>query len=53
MERVITSISIRTDIKERAEKAINEGNFAGISNFSALVEYALDYILKIKEAASS
>jgi len=48
MERVIISVSISNDIKERAERAIKDGKL-GISDFSALVEYALDHLLCIKE----
>lgn len=51
MEKEPTMISLRKDIKERANKAIDTGKFPGIASLSSLIEFALDEILKtVKEA---
>lgn len=50
MEKEVTNLSLRKDIKKRAIKAVVAGKFTGISSLSALVEVALDELLKtIKE----
>jgi len=46
MARVVSSFSIRKDLKEAAEKAIDEGLFPGITSLSGLIEYALKKVLK-------
>jgi len=50
MNKVITSMSIREDLKERAEKAVQAGKFPGVSSLSGLIEYALEKILQKEEA---
>ena len=50
MEKKVTNLYIRKDIKERAINAIKKGVFPGINSLSSLVEFALENILK--EAAS-
>lgn len=50
MHKNVTTITIRRDVKKRAAEAIRTGKFPGISNFSALIEYALVELLKnVKE----
>ena len=46
MEKEITTLSIRKDIKKRAIKAVKKGVFPGINSLSNLVELALEEILK-------
>lgn len=46
MAKTITSMSIRQDLKERAEKAVEKGTFPGVTSLSGLIEYALEKILK-------
>ncbi len=43
--RIITSISILKELRDEALKAAREGRFPGISDFSSIVEYALDRLL--------
>lgn len=45
MSRVITSISIRRDLKEEGTEVAKSGRYAGISDFSSLIELALDRLL--------
>ncbi len=45
MSKVVTTISIRRDLKDEGIKAAKEGRFAGISDFSSLIELALDKLL--------
>ena len=45
MEKEVTNLSLRKDIKERAIKAIKNGDFAGICSLSGLVEKALEELL--------
>jgi len=48
--RIVTSISIREDLKKRAEQTVEKGEFPGVTSLSGLVEYALEKILeKTKE----
>lgn len=49
INKVISSMSIREDLKERAENAVKDGKFPGITSLSGLIEYALEKILP-KEA---
>lgn len=51
-KKVVSSMNIRTDLKERAEKAVEDGQFPGITSLSGLIEYALEKILNKKEAVS-
>mgnify|MGYP000032267508 CR=1 FL=1 len=46
MEKEVTNLSIRRDIKHRAVKAVKNGLFPGINSLSALVEYALQKVLE-------
>jgi hypothetical protein len=46
MEKEPTMISLRKDIKDRANKALDSGKFPGIASLSSLIEFALDAILK-------
>ena len=46
MEKEVTNLYIRKDIKERATKAVKKGVFPGINSLSSLVELALEEILK-------
>jgi hypothetical protein len=50
MEKEVTNLSLRKDIKERANKAVDTGKFPGINSLSALVEKALEELLNSKEA---
>jgi len=44
-------MSIREDLKKRAEEAVADGKFPGITSLSGLIEYALKLVLNgIKEA---
>lgn len=45
MNKVISSMSIREDLKKQAEKAIEDGKFSGITSLSGLIEYALKQAL--------
>ncbi len=45
MSRVVTSISVLKSLKEEALDAAGKGKFPGASNFSAVVEVALDKLL--------
>ena len=45
LSRVISSISIRRDLKEEGMEVAKSGRYAGISDFSSLVELALDRLL--------
>ena len=52
--KIVSSMSIRQDLKERAERAIEAGKFPGISSVSGLIEYALEKVLKeVNEEAGS
>ena len=46
MEKEVTNLYIRKDIKERATKAVKKGVFPGINSLSSLVELALEEILR-------
>jgi len=46
MEKEVTNLYIRKDIKERAKEAIQKGVFPGVNSLSNLVEIALENILK-------
>jgi hypothetical protein len=50
LEKEQTNLRIRTDIKERGNKAVSKGLFVGINDLSGLVELAIDEILKTKGA---
>jgi len=45
MEKEVTSLYIRRDIKERAIEAVKKGAFPGINSLSNLVEFALEKVL--------
>lgn len=49
--KVISSMSIREELKERAEKAVEQGKFPGITSLSGLIEYALKRVLDEKEVS--
>lgn len=51
MEKEVTNLSLRRDIKERANKAIDAGHFPGIGSLSGLVEKALGELLNKTEGA--
>lgn len=47
MNRIVTSISIREDLKKLIETAIKNGHFpAGINNFSSAIEHLIEKELK-------
>jgi len=46
MEKEVTNLYIRKDIKERAIEAVKKGVFPGVNSLSNLVELALENILK-------
>ncbi len=48
MEKEQTNLSLRIDVKEAANKAIDEGLFGGIISLSGLVEHSLIKELKTK-----
>ena len=52
MEKEITNLSLRKDIKEKAVEALNKGKFPGIFSLSGLVELALDELLKALKVSS-
>ncbi len=45
MEKEQSSLTLRKDIKKRANDALSNGYFAGINSLSSLVEKALEEIL--------
>ncbi|TFH12628.1 hypothetical protein E4H04_13125 [Candidatus Bathyarchaeota archaeon] len=45
MSRIVTSISVLKSLKEEAVDAAVKGQYPGTSNFSAMVELALDKML--------
>ena len=49
MEKEVTNLTIRKDIKTRAIETVNQGFFPGISSLSGLVELALERVLNSKE----
>jgi len=49
MSRVVTSISVLKDLKQEALDAARNGEYPGASNFSAMVELALDKLLHPEE----
>ena len=51
MERKAVNIPLRTDLRTRAEKAIDNGVFPGIKNLSGLIEKALEDVLNKKEVS--
>lgn len=46
VKKKAVNLYIRTDIREKALKAIDEGLFPGINSLSSLVELALEKILR-------
>jgi len=48
LEKEQTNLSLRKDIKERANGALDRGFFSGVSSLSGLVEKALEDILDQK-----
>ena len=47
-EKITRSIRILKQLHEDSVKAVSEGKFPGINNFSGLVEYALTVVLKME-----
>jgi len=47
--RIVTSISILKNLKEEALEIARSGRYPGISDFSSIVEYALDRLLHPKK----
>jgi len=45
MARIVTSISVLKELKEEALNEARAGKYPGISDFSSMVEYALDRLL--------
>jgi hypothetical protein len=45
MEKETTNLSLRKDIKERANAALDSGFFSGVGSLSGLVEKALEELL--------
>ena len=45
MSRIVTSVSILRSLKEEAVDAAKKGQFPGVSDFSSMVELALDHLL--------
>ncbi len=45
MESEQTNLRLRTDIKNRADKAVEKGLIPGIKSLSGLVEFSLDKVL--------
>jgi len=45
MSRIVTSVSILRRLKEEAVDAAKKGRFPGASDFSSMVELALDRLL--------
>jgi hypothetical protein len=45
MEKQTTNLSLRKDIKERANAALDHGYFSGVGSLTGLVEKALEEIL--------
>lgn len=45
MEKETTNLSLRKDIKNRSNAALEHGFFSGISSLSGLVEKALEELL--------
>ena len=48
--RVVTSFSIREDLKRMAERAIEAGLFPGITTLSGLIEHALVVVFVLQHA---
>lgn len=51
MEKTMTTIEIRKDLRERADQAVEKEVFTGISTLRGLIEYALEKLLNEKEGA--
>ena len=49
MAKEPTTITIRPDLKTRANEAVSEGKFPGVNSLSGLIERALELILNSKE----
>lgn len=45
MARIVTSISILKELKQESLEVARSGKYPGISDFSSIVEYALDKLL--------
>jgi hypothetical protein len=45
VEKETTNLSLRKDIKDRANGALQKGFFSGVGSLSGLVEKALDELL--------
>ena len=45
MEKEVTNLSLRKDIKKRAINALNCGYFSGINSLTGLVEKALEELM--------
>lgn len=45
MEKETTNLSLRKDIKDRANSALERGFFSGVGSLSGLVEKALEELL--------
>ena len=45
MEKETTNLSLRKDIKDRANGAVDNGFFSGVGSLSGLVEKALEELL--------
>lgn len=45
MEKEQTNLTLRKDIKHRANQAVDQGVFSGVSSLTGLVERALEELL--------
>lgn len=50
MSKVRKTITLPSDVVEWAEKAVREGEYAGVRSFSGLVEYLLRMEMKRNES---
>ena len=53
METTPTYIEIRKDLRAKADTAVEQGRFTGINNLRALIEYALEQLLKTVEEGTA
>lgn len=52
MGRFVTSISILKDLRDEALEAAKSGKYPGISDFSSIVEFALEKLLHPNSGSS-